>query len=107
MQEILRTWGLDRSESARRPDPLWLVEEGLFFELGFAEVFEEVEAGAEWGSGKLVDEKGRVGNDDELGVCGCSEDEAGERGEEFGVEAGLGLVEDEEFGRTRCEERGD
>jgi hypothetical protein len=56
------------------PDPLWFVEEGLFFEFGFAEVFEEVEAGAEWSAGELVDEKGCVGDDDYLGVCGGCED---------------------------------
>ena len=89
------------------PDPLWFVEEGLFFEFGFAEVFEEVEAGGERGAGELFDEEGRMGDDDDLGVCGGGEDEARKRGQEFGVEAGFGFVEDEEFGWARSEESGD
>ena len=79
----------------------------MFIEFGFAEVLEEVEAGAEGGSGELFDEKGRVGDYDDLGVGGGGEDEAGESGQELRVEAGLGLVEDEELGRARGEESGD
>jgi len=52
------------------------------------------------------DQYAGVGDDDELTLLGSGDDQAGERWQKVGVEAGLGFVQHHEFRGTRCEESG-